>query len=312
MMTFLCWTEWRLDGLKRTKCSAVRSWASPTTGGSFFPDTDTSSSAISWPSPGKHTNIIQVNMRPKSKQVHYNTIFMVSALKKNVWSFKSFTLNCNVFHLAVVTHDSESLTALLSCSGKENHLKHTMWKKKTLESKLRGLKVLLTECTKYSEIWTVRLPTAVLSGQTTHVQEASWSSMNLHGSLTSTTTASPGCSTKRDGLIAKGGCSEKYVLAKDYIKKEKMEERESYIFTMTKDKKVKSHRFYFTLRFEAGHWFLGMMQKFPALRPTFWQRNSTNFTPPTRQKPQSRTLGTAQYGHVNSNWPNTPMSISMT
>lgn len=80
--------------------------------------------------------------------------------------------------------------------------------------------------------------------------------------------------------------------------------RESDIFMMTKDKKVKSHRFFFTLRFEAGHWFLGMMQKFPALRPTFWHRNSTNFTPPTRQKPQSRTLGTAQYGHVNSNWPN--------
>lgn len=58
MMSFFCCTEWGLLGLKRTKCSAVRSCASPTTGGSFFPDTDTSSSAISWPSPGEHTHTL--------------------------------------------------------------------------------------------------------------------------------------------------------------------------------------------------------------------------------------------------------------
>lgn len=45
--------------------------------------------------------------------------------------------------------------------------------------------------------------------------------IDFHSRLTSTTVASPGCSTKRDGLTAKGGCSEKYVLATDYIKKEK-------------------------------------------------------------------------------------------
>lgn len=33
--------------------------------------------------------------------------------------------------------------------------------------------------------------------------------------LTSTTVASPGCSAKRDGLIAKGGSSEEYVLVTD-------------------------------------------------------------------------------------------------
>ena len=43
----------------------------------------------------------------------------------------------------------------------------------------------------------------------------------FHVRLTSTTVASPGCSTKRDGLTAKGGCSEKYVLATDYIKTKK-------------------------------------------------------------------------------------------
>lgn len=59
MMSFFCCTEWGLHGLKRTKCSAVRSRTSPTTGGSFFPDTDTSSSAICWPSPGEQTHIIE-------------------------------------------------------------------------------------------------------------------------------------------------------------------------------------------------------------------------------------------------------------
>lgn len=48
------------------------------------------------------------------------------ALKKKVRSFEGFTLNGDVFHLAVVTHDSENLTAPLSCRWKENHLKLTM------------------------------------------------------------------------------------------------------------------------------------------------------------------------------------------
>lgn len=126
MMSFFCCTEWGLHGLKRTKCSAVRSCASPTTEGSFFPDTDTRSSAISWPSPGEHTHIIQetagVNIQTSSINHHFHRL----SSKKVFWSLIRFTLNGNVFHLAVVTHNSENLTALLSGSGKENHLKtHT-------------------------------------------------------------------------------------------------------------------------------------------------------------------------------------------
>lgn len=42
---------------------------------------------------------------------------------------KRFTFNGNVFHLAVVAHNSENLTALVSSGGKENHLKtHTCLK----------------------------------------------------------------------------------------------------------------------------------------------------------------------------------------
>lgn len=40
------------------ECSAVRSHASPATGRSCFPDTDTSSSATSWPSPGAQVVIL--------------------------------------------------------------------------------------------------------------------------------------------------------------------------------------------------------------------------------------------------------------
>lgn len=47
-----------------------------------------------------------------------------------------------------------------------------------------------------------------------------------------------------------------------------------------------------TLRLGAGHWFLGMMQKVPEIKPSFWHRSSRNLTPPTRQYPQSRTAGT--------------------
>lgn len=60
MTTFFSWPEWGLLGLKRIECSAVRSHASPATGRSCFPDTDESSSAISWPSPGAtNTHITQ-------------------------------------------------------------------------------------------------------------------------------------------------------------------------------------------------------------------------------------------------------------
>lgn len=134
MMIFFCCTEWGLHGLKRTKCSAVRSCASPTTGGSFVPDTDTSSSAISWPSPGKHTRYTAGGWGVINIQMH---LFFFNRLSswKVFWSLKRFTLNGNVFHLAVVTHNSENLTALLSSGGKENHLqtrtylKHTEWNK---------------------------------------------------------------------------------------------------------------------------------------------------------------------------------------
>lgn len=35
---------------------------------------------------------------------------------------QNFTFSGNVFHLAVVTDNSENLTALLRCGGEENHL----------------------------------------------------------------------------------------------------------------------------------------------------------------------------------------------
>lgn len=65
--------------------------------------------------------------------------------------------------------------------------------------------------------------------------------------------ASPGSSTKREGLTAKGGCSEKYVLAKDYIKKIGANENETELFGCRKT--------------ELKHWYIYMCQFF---YPKIW------------------------------------------
>lgn len=117
---FFCCTEWGLHGLKRTKCSAVRSCASPTTGGSFSPDTDTSSSAISWPSPGKHTSC---RRHQTSIQVYQSIIFLRDwSLRDSPSTEMSFTWQLS--HTTVKTW--QLLSAVV---GKKTTWKHThAWK----------------------------------------------------------------------------------------------------------------------------------------------------------------------------------------
>lgn len=48
-----------------------------------------------------------------------------------------------------------------------------------------------------------------------------------------------------------------------------------------------------TRKFDGGHKLFGIMQNFPILGLIFLHKKSLNFTPPTRQAPQSKTRGTA-------------------
>lgn len=120
MTSLFCCTEWGLHGLKRTKCSAVRSCTSPTTGGSLFPDTDTSSRAISWPSPRKHHTDNGQSVLDLTKD-QLKVIFVRLVFWKDSPSIEmSFTWQ--------LSHTTVNTWQLLSAVvGKNTTCKHTHW-----------------------------------------------------------------------------------------------------------------------------------------------------------------------------------------